>query len=280
MLISNNILVNHNISIIALQEPAINTFNYSIASKDWISVYPSTHNTHPNKTHTLTLICSAIPTDSWEQIDFPSGDITLLVLQGNWGKLILFNIYNDGESNETIKKLTHFHSTHLDVTKCSEAGEPHILWLGNFNWHHLHWDNPNDTRLFTKGALKVAEHLIEVVAMLGLDLALPSGLPTHLHNVTKKWTRLDQVFISDHSLDLIEGCETIPSFQCIKMDHLPIITKLSLTLTNSQPAVYRNFQEVDWESFQGTIVSHLTKLGCYALWSRVANRLDSVALWR
>src|SRR5260221_13500300 len=45
------------------------------------------------------------------------------------------------------------------------------------------------------------------------------------------------------------------------MDHLPIITKLSLTLTNSQTAVFRNFREVDWESFQGTLVSHLTELG-------------------
>ncbi len=260
-LISNNILVNRNISIIALQEPAINAFNYSIASKDWISVYPSTHNTHPDKTRTLTLIHSAIPTDSWEQIDFPSGDVTLVILKGDWGKLVIFNIYNDGRSNETIRKLIHFHSTCPDVMEHTAAGEPHILWLGDFNRHHPHWDDPNDTRLFTKEALKAAEYLIEAVATLGLDLALPSGLPTHLHNVTKKWTRLDQVFISDHSLDLIEGCETVPSFRCIKTDHLPIITKLSLTSTNSQPAVFRNFREVDWESFRGTLVSHLTELG-------------------
>ena len=96
-LISNDILVNHNISIIVLQEPAINAFNNSIASKDWISVYPTTHHAHPEKTHTLTLIQAAIPTDTWEQIDFPSGDVTLIVLKGNWGKIVIFNIYTSGK---------------------------------------------------------------------------------------------------------------------------------------------------------------------------------------
>jgi retrotransposon-encoded endonuclease len=185
-LISNNILVNHNISIIALQEPSINSFNNSIAAKDWTSVYLTTHHAHPEKTHTLTLIHSAIPTNSWEQIDFPSGDIMLLALKGNWGKLIIFNIYNDGGNDETIKKLTHFHSISPDITECPTVGETHILWLGDFNQHHPHWDDPNDTWLFTKEALKAAETLIEVVVALGLDLALPSRLPTHLHNVTKK----------------------------------------------------------------------------------------------
>src|SRR5260370_7928382 len=67
-LISNNILVNRNISIIALQEPAINAFNYSIASKHWISVYPSTHNPHPDTTRTLHQISYATPTASTHQI--------------------------------------------------------------------------------------------------------------------------------------------------------------------------------------------------------------------
>jgi hypothetical protein len=46
-----------------------------------------------------------------------------------------------------------------------------------------------------------AETLIEAVAEVGLDLALPSVIAAHQHNVTKRWTRLDHVFISDHSLD-------------------------------------------------------------------------------
>ena len=61
----------------------------------------------------------------------------------------------------------------------------HIIWLRDFNRHHLLWDSPEDTRLFTNEATEAAEKLIAMVADAGLDLALPSGLPTHEHNVTK-----------------------------------------------------------------------------------------------
>ena len=207
-LLSNNVLANYNISIVALQEPAINAFNNSIASKDWITLYPTTHSAHPGKTCTLTLIRSTLCTDAWEQINFPSGDVIIVTIKGDWGKLTIFNIYNDGNSNDTIKQLKQFHRSHANALEHAEVGAAHILWVGDFNRHHPHWDDPNDTRLFTPEALNAAEVLIEAVATLGLELALPSGLPTHLHNVTKKWTWLDQVFISEHSTDMIEICET------------------------------------------------------------------------
>ena len=203
-LLSNNSLAKHNVGIVALQEPSINSFNNSIASRDWISVYPSTHNAHPDKTRTLTLIRSTLNTDAWEQIDCPSGDITIVTFKGEWGKLTIFNIYNDGNSNRTINQLKHFHRTHPNIVEQAEAEATHVLWLGDFNCHHPHWDDPNDTRLFTMEALAAAEVLIEAVASLGLELALPSGIPTHVHNVTKKWSRLDQVFISEHSTDMVE----------------------------------------------------------------------------
>ena len=102
LLLSSRILTKHGINIIALQEPVINGFNLSIASKDWILVYPSMHCVHPGKTHTLTLISTAISTDNWEQLDFPSGDVTAITIKGEWGKITMFNIYNDGNNNKTI----------------------------------------------------------------------------------------------------------------------------------------------------------------------------------
>ena len=65
--------------------------------------------------------------------------------------------------------------------------------------------------LFTNEATEAAEKLIEAVAVLadaGLDLALPSGTPAHRHNVTKLWNRLDQVFLSDHSDNILISCDT------------------------------------------------------------------------
>jgi exonuclease III len=112
-------------------------------------------------------------------------------MKGTWGKLVIFNIYVEGNSNDTIMQLKHFHRSRPDVVEQAEVGVTHVIWLGDFNRHHQHWDNPNDTRLFTPEAERSANVLIEAVFLLGLELALPSGIPTHLHNVTKKWTRLD-----------------------------------------------------------------------------------------
>ena len=260
-LLSNDILVKHDISVVALQEPAINSFNFSITSKDWITVYPSTHCSNPGKTRTLTLIRSAIKTDSWEQINFPSGDVTVVTLKGDWGKLTLFNIYVDVNSNDTISQLKQFHRTRPDVLVHPTPGTAHTLWVGDFNRHHEYWDDHNDTWLFTTMARKAAEFLIDAVASLGLKLALPSGIPTHFHNVTKKWTRLDQVFISDHSSDLIEACVTETQFRSTKTDHLPIITKLTLSVPVANTPPTHNFREVDWPAFRESLSNLLTSLG-------------------
>jgi hypothetical protein len=167
-LLSNNILVKHDVSIVTLQEPSINAFNNTIASKDWIMVYPSTHSANPDKSHTLTLIRSVIKTDTWEQIDFPSGNVTIVSLKGDWGKLTVFNIYNEGNSNNTISQLKHFHRMRPDVVESSASGVAHNSWLGDFNRHHPHWDDCNDTHLFTTEALDAANFLIDAVSALGL----------------------------------------------------------------------------------------------------------------
>jgi len=259
-LLSNDILVKHNISIVTLQEPAINAFNNSIASRDWISVYPTTHSTHPGNTCTLTLIHSNISMDSWEQIDFPLGDVTVTSLKGDWGKMYIFNIYNKGNSNRTIQALEQFYRTHPEIADQLDRGSVHTIWLGDFNRHHPHWDDPSDAHLFMEVALAAAETLIDLVASLGLELGLPSGIPTHLHNITKKWSRLDQVFITEHSLELIEACDTETKFHSIKTDHFPIVTKLNLEATLMQPATIHNFKDVDWEKFHETLSLRLANL--------------------
>src|SRR6266851_3643838 len=106
-------------------------------------------------------------------------------LTGPWGKITIFNIYNDGESEETIKKLMEFHHSNQASLERSPSEEVHIIWLGDYNRHHLLWDSPEDMRLFTNEATKATEKPIDAVADAGLDLALPSSLPMHEHNITK-----------------------------------------------------------------------------------------------
>jgi len=101
-IISNNDLVRKGISIIALQEPTIDANRYTLASKDWILIYPTLHRKTDQSTRSVTLIRSSIKSDAWKQLDFPSNNVTVIQLRGEWGKLTIFNIYNDCHSDETI----------------------------------------------------------------------------------------------------------------------------------------------------------------------------------
>ena len=142
----------------------------------------------------------------------------------------------------------------------AEQGVMHNLWVGDFNRHHPHWDNPSDTRLFMREALNTAEILIEVVAEAGLEMALPSSITTHIYNVMKKWSRLDQVFLSKHSENLLITCNTQMESRGINMDHLPIRTELSLEASTIKVMSTQNFREVDWEEFGKVLERHLAEL--------------------
>ena len=136
----------------------------------------------------------------------------------------------------------------------------HVLWVGDFNRHHLYWDNPSNDRLFTREALESAEKLIEAVADAGLDLALPSGTPMHKHNITKLWSRLDQVFISDHSENLIRSCDTLPDQRGINTDHLPILTEIDLAADIVLVEDTSNFQDINWDKFHKELSAQLANL--------------------
>ena len=135
-----------------------------------------------------------------------------------------------------------------------------VIWLGDFNRHHPLWDDPNDERLFTPEAMGAVEVLIEVIADIGLELALPSRTPTHQHNVTKCWSRLDQVFLSEHSDHMLISCDTRTDLWGILTDHLPILTLLDLLVEPAAETPYPNFREVDWEEFQTTLETQLLRL--------------------
>jgi endonuclease/exonuclease/phosphatase family metal-dependent hydrolase len=150
-LISSGKLAEKGIDIVALQEPAINAFSKTVTSKDWKTVYPSTHEKEPEKTRSLIMVRDDLLTDGWEQIDFPSGDVTALRIKGKWGKISLFNIYNDCKHNEMIEQLTKYHRKHVEETlgTADTMGENHLIWVGDFNRHHPLWDMPENSDLFT-----------------------------------------------------------------------------------------------------------------------------------
>ena len=259
-LISNNHLINKGVNIIALQEPTIDPQGFTLAARDWVPVYPPLHQKTEKTTRSIILVRADLSSDSWKQLDVPSTDITAIQIKGEWGKLTIVNVYNDCENDDTMRVLAEFHRRNQNEIERSETGTAHVLWVGDFNRHHPYWDDPNDVRLFTNEAMSAAEKLIEVVVDVGLDLALPSGIPTHRHNITKKWSRLDQVFISDHSENIVITCNTQTDQWGINTDHLPILTSLNLSIGTEETNEFPNFREVDWGEFQVELGRQLGKL--------------------
>jgi len=259
-LISNNDLINKGISFIALQEPTMDHNGYTLALRDWTLVYPSMHRSSDNPSRTVTLVNASIRSDTWKQLEFPSSDVTVIQLSSGWGKLTIVNVYNDCNNDTTMWLLMEFHRKNHSELMESTNETAHVLWVGDFNRHHPYWDDPSDIRLFTKDVLEAAEKLIEVVADTGLDLALPSSIPTHKHNVMKLWSRLDQVFISDHSENLLISCNTQPDQRGINTDHLPIIMELGLAADIIQEEDINNFRNVDWDEFRKELSVQLANL--------------------
>ena len=262
-LISSGKLAEKGIDIVALQEPAINAFNKSVASREWKAVYPSTHASDPGKTRTLLLIRDDLLTDGWEQLEFKSGDVTAIKLQGDWGKLTLFNIYNDCKHDNTIAALTEYHRKYTNkiLGNAEMQGTHHLLWVGDFNRHHPYWDAPENNALFTREATNQAEVLIQSLAEIGLEMALEAGVPTHEHYVAKRWSRLDHVFSTEHTIEAIISCEVLADEQGVNTDHFPIVTELDLELVVARKAEVRNFRDVSWKEFCKKLAEKTSKWG-------------------
>ena len=119
---------------------------------------------------------------------------------------------NVTKHNNTLELLTKFHRKNFKelLGNAEMQHEHHLVWVGDSKRHHPCWDMMDNNSLFTKDALEKAEILIQAIADIGLDLALPMGTPTHEHSVTKWWSRLDQVFATKHTIEALAQCEALP----------------------------------------------------------------------
>ncbi|KIK75160.1 hypothetical protein PAXRUDRAFT_38548, partial [Paxillus rubicundulus Ve08.2h10] len=132
------------------------------------------------------LISSALNTNSWSQLPFPSRDVVIIQLTGLYGKCMILNIYNNGKSPAILTLL----ATHLEDNIhqiCPSSGN-HMLWLGDFNCHHLMWEEERNAHLLTNRYLADTQPLIELLADYGMVMTLPKDLPTLESLATRNWT--------------------------------------------------------------------------------------------
>ncbi|KIK95900.1 hypothetical protein PAXRUDRAFT_139690, partial [Paxillus rubicundulus Ve08.2h10] len=155
------------------------------------------------------LVSTALSTNSWTQLPFPSPDVVVLQLGGPNGKCTIFNIYNAGNHQNTIKAIATYLKDNIRRVRPGE--DDHVIWLGDFNQHHPLWEEERNAHLLMNRYLKEAQPLIELLSDYNMAMALLKDHPTLEALATKNWTRPDNIFCTDHTADYITQCYTNPA---------------------------------------------------------------------
>ncbi|KAF8835392.1 hypothetical protein BDN67DRAFT_913074, partial [Paxillus ammoniavirescens] len=89
--------------ILAIQEPHLFTNGNTDSSGSFHIVYPSTRYHTPTPiSRSVLLISKSLDSNSWQQLPFPSPDVTIVQLQGPYGRCTIFNVYNAYDHHNTI----------------------------------------------------------------------------------------------------------------------------------------------------------------------------------
>ncbi|TFK35748.1 hypothetical protein BDQ12DRAFT_611286, partial [Crucibulum laeve] len=128
---------------------------------------------------------------------------------------------------------------------------------GDFSRNHPFWDDNRDDQLFTSLALQEAFQLIDLVADWDMYMALPKGIHTLQHSVSKLYSCPDNVFCTQNLANLIIKCDANASFHPTTTDHFPITTLLTLPQDKVSPTPSYNFQNTNWKEFNTCLSTNL-----------------------
>ena len=169
-------------------------------------VFPSNSFQDDTTTRSVIWVNRSLETKNWKILDVQNTrDITAIQLQGEYGKISIFNIYNDctHARNETI-----FNNYLMDNRlSLANSNDTHMVWAGDFNRHHLLWDDDKDTHLFTRQVLRDVEGIINLLVEHNMEMVLLKGIPTLQHMRTKKYSRPDNIFCSSTLQPYVTRCE-------------------------------------------------------------------------
>ena len=237
-----NCSIHKDYDILALQEPYIDAFGNMKATRNWRVLYPTSHLSDPMPLWAVMLVSSNLNTNEWVQIQIPNTqDLLAIQLTGDFGSLMVFNVYNDCHNSDTIDRLrTHLHSQ-AQGPGHGIAGATYSMWCGDFNQHHPMWDEERNCHLFTAQALEESLKLITLAADHDMYMALPKDIPTLESMSTKNWTRPDNVFCSTGLADSVICCMTSPGLRGPGTDHVPILMALEFPVERVSNEMGCNF---------------------------------------
>jgi hypothetical protein len=88
-------------------------------------------------------------------------------------------------------------------------------------------------------------------------MALPPNTPTHEHYVSKQQSRLDNVFCTEHTMNLFNICEVLLDDPKPGTDHFPIISTIDLPVRHQEMPRRPDFRTTDWEAFNANLSNRL-----------------------
>ena len=245
--------------IIALQEPPVDRLSNTKANHCWCMVYPTHKLAKGVKPRTVTLINSKISTNCWEQIDFPSANVVIVRTRTTEGMCTIINVYNDCKHDRTLEELERFLAA--NIRRLHPEEHDHMIWLGNFNRHHPLWDEECNNHLFMTAALNSSQKILTLLADYGMAQVLPKDILTLQSSSTGNWTHPDNMFCTEHMLVPLTLCNTDPENRGPNTDHLPVLTKLDMSLAVATILPTQNNREVDWKKFNSKLKAELNHLG-------------------
>ena len=256
--------VGNDYDMICLQEPHFDFQEKTRATGVWRVVLPSRYVSAAQERRQVPraaiLVHESLSTNNWTQIDIDSLDVVAIQLASEQGVVNVYNIYNDCTHSDTIHTLErHFDRREVENNTRNTDSDEGDIWLGDFNRHHLMWDDPRNNRLFTGAALDEAQKLIDLLANGDMSMALPQCIPT-IQNSRGNLTRPDNVFISNTIADWVIRCDVAPDDQPPKADHFPIITILDLPINRNKRVLTFNFRATDWDEFRKCLEQELNKI--------------------
>jgi len=135
-----------------------------------------------------------------------------------------------------------------------------MLWVRDFNLHHPMWDEDCNTQFFMQANLDKAQCLIDAVAELNLQMALPKSLPT-LHAMSSgNYTRPNNVFVSSSLSAPMVYCNMVPDERPARSDHMPIVMVLNMAPTTQTEKPRANYRAADLEAVRVELAVQLEGL--------------------
>ena len=163
-------------NILILQEPHIDFLGNTCANQKWYPVLLHDHRDNPKKFQSAIFINKCILSSTWQQIKVKSQDVVSVSINTMTGPITIFNIYNDGSHSDSLQAI--WTTLEEDTRNLKLIHTAKMIWAGDFNHHHMLWDEERNVHLFTTHNLNAAQTLIDLLADYSMTMILPRNFPT------------------------------------------------------------------------------------------------------